>query len=79
MTYLPTMLLVPYVHSKHIFRPSHEFEELKLDIAKNGIWEPISVWIKHGEILAIDDGNNRLRAAYELGIEMVPVIARDAP
>jgi len=61
----PETLLQPHVLAD-VFpeMPQAEFDELKADIAANGLLEPI--WLYEGKIL---DGRHRHRACSELGIE----------
>src|SRR5213592_4411301 len=49
----------------HLFPPMSEaeFADLKADIQKNGLREPL--WTYQGKVI---DGRNRLRACMELGI-----------
>ena len=53
-------------------RGDEYYNTLKEDIRKNGIREPISVITTNGKMI-IGEGNHRLRAAIELGIEEIPV------
>jgi ParB-like chromosome segregation protein Spo0J len=52
---------------------AHHYDELKADIAKNGIQRPIKTI--HGAFL--NEGHHRAVAARELGIEKIPVINFD--
>ncbi len=47
------------------------FAELKADIAKNGVKDPIK-YVEHNGQQYIVDGHHRARAAKELGIKEVP-------
>ena len=51
---------------------SKSFRNLKADIAKNGIKEPIK-FVEHNGKRYVVDGHHRLRAAKELGLKDVPV------
>jgi hypothetical protein len=58
-----------------------QYEALKIDIAENGIREPILVSSHNADgangSLFIFDGRNRRRIAAELGLEKVPINVRD--
>ncbi|TKC12040.1 hypothetical protein FA048_00020 [Pedobacter polaris] len=48
------------------------FSELKANIKQNGINDPLSYVENNGKKFVVD-GNNRLKAARELGMKSVPV------
>jgi hypothetical protein len=64
------------VRGKHTRRHGEKWEAFKKDIAENGIKERISIFKDPGEDAVIREGNHRLDAALELGLETVPVEIR---
>lgn len=64
------------IRGNHIRRHGEKWEAFKKDIAENGIKERISIFKDPGEDAVIREGNHRLDAALELGLETVPVEIR---
>lgn len=55
------------------YRTEDQIKNLREDIKKNGITEPIEIYKKKDGTFAIENGNHRLKIAQELGIKEVPV------
>jgi hypothetical protein len=64
------------IRGKHTRRHGKEWESFKNDIAEHGIIEPIFILKDPGEDAVIREGNHRLDAALELGLDTVPVEIR---
>lgn len=54
--------------------PAEQYEALKADIAKHGVFIPVELDEKTGEVL---DGHHRIRACEELGLPLPPVLYRN--
>lgn len=61
------------VRGQHRNMQGPAWEAFKADVAANGIHEPITVHVDHGKAPVISEGNHRLDAAAELGMDRVPV------
>lgn len=64
------------VPGEHTTRSDERYAQLREDIAKNGIKNPIFITVDHGEEPKINEGNNRRDVAVELGLSHVPVEVR---
>jgi len=63
--------LIPNKTKIDIYQRPENYEEIKLNIEKHGILEPLLVNKKTNVIIS---GNLRLQIAIELGLEEIPVI-----
>jgi hypothetical protein len=64
------------VRGKHRNRIDEEWEDFKKDISENGIRDPIFITVDHNGAALISEGNHRIDAAVEVGLENVPVEIR---
>ena len=70
--YLPLDQLKPYVNNAKL-HPAEQVEQIKKSIEEFGFDDPIAIW---GDGTVIE-GNGRMIAATEMGLEEVPVIRLD--
>jgi len=56
--------------------PEEDWQEFLEDIKKNGIKEPILIFVNKDGSIVIGEGNHRIQAAKQLGLEYVPVVVR---
>lgn len=79
---IPTSVLASLVGARGEQRGQHrnkqgeKWEAFKADIAERGIQDPIFITVDPGKAPQINEGNHRLDAAMELGLESVPVEIR---
>lgn len=66
--------LLGYVRSGHVH--AQDPCDLAVELERDGMLEPVVLRTKFNKVLAIDDGNTRLKAAALLGWEWVPVVRR---
>ena len=73
--YYPTEEITPYREyaKERLRRNTKEYEELKADIEKNGIREPLFIELGLNGKAKVGEGNHRHQIALELGLERVPV------
>lgn len=64
------------IRGQHRNKHNLEWENFKQDIKQNGIKNPILILKDPDEQPVISEGNHRLDAAIELGLEYVPVDIR---
>lgn len=64
------------VRGEHRNRQGEEWETFKADIEEHGIQDPIFITVEPDGTARISEGNHRLDAAIELGLEDVPVEVR---
>ena len=55
------------------YRDEKQIEDLKNEIVKNGIKEPIKIIKKNNGKIKIEDGNHRLDIAQKIGLKKVPI------
>ena len=71
ITQVNPSILIPNKTKIDIYQRPENYDEIKLNIEKNGILEPLLV-NKNTNVLI--SGNLRLQIAIELGLELIPVI-----
>jgi len=64
------------VRGAHVRREGAEWDEFKADISERGMTDPIFVTVEPNQLPRISEGNHRLDAAVELGMDEVPVEIR---
>ena len=64
------------IRGEHRNKKGEKWEEFKADIKKNGITEPILILKDPGKDAVVSEGNHRLDAAIDLGLETIPVDIR---
>lgn len=74
---LPIAVLSPNPDQPRSFLPDDGLEELAASIREHGILQPLIV-TPHGESFQIIAGERRYQAARRAGLQMVPVIVREA-
>lgn len=64
------------IRGQHRNRQGKEWEKFKKDIAKKGVKEKILIIKEYGKAPTVYEGNHRLDAAVELGMEYIPAEIR---